>query len=200
MRTLVVAVAAMVMALAIPAAASAQVDANSAQATGVRCANVATDGVRATHVFADFIPCSSVRSKLRRWLRRDSMPRNPNGWYCYRVGGDVNGCSYPGRRNARMSFTFWLSPTAGAAAPVRECGRIGSSIYNITSRVVPCARARRLVRQFVADPACTEDRYCRHAGWSCTQLGYRVPGGYEIDSRCTRPEGRVVRYQFGDGG
>jgi hypothetical protein len=81
-----------------------------AQAVGVRCADVSAGGYLATHVFADFMPCRSARAKLRRWLRRDRLPRNRNGWYCYRLSGRVRACTYPGRRGlgGPKSFTFWL--------------------------------------------------------------------------------------------
>jgi hypothetical protein len=78
-----------------------------AQAVGVRCKSVQAGGYRATHVFADFMPCRSARAKLRRWLRRDRLPRKRNGWYCRRLGdGVLRACSSPGRRNARRGFTF----------------------------------------------------------------------------------------------
>jgi hypothetical protein len=175
----------------------------TAQAVGVRCEDVRAGGYAATHVFADFMPCRSARAKLRRWLPRDSLPRNPSGWYCYRLTGRVRACTYPGRLGLAdpKSFTFWLRRSGAAAtAPIRECGDVNRSIYNVTSRVVSCRTARRLVRRLVILPGCTEDRYCHYRGWRCTQYGYRIPRGYETDSRCTKPGGRVVRYQYGSGG
>ena len=79
-----------------------------AAAVGVRCKYVQAGGYRATHVFADFMPCYSVRDKLPRWLGRGRLPRNENGWYCSQVGGSVRACSYRGGRAAPRSFTFWL--------------------------------------------------------------------------------------------
>jgi hypothetical protein len=175
-----------------------------AQAAGVRCADVKAGGYRATHVFADFMPCRSARAKLRRWLGRDRLPRRPSGWYCYRIGdGVLRACSYPGRRNTRRSFTFWLSRRTArtAQAPIRECGDLsGRRIYNITARRVSCRFARRFARHIFRNPACAEDRYCRFRSFRCTHYNYRIPGGREGDVRCTRSGGRVVRFQYGDGG
>ncbi len=173
-----------------------------AQAVGVRCADVKAGGYTATHVFADFMPCRSARAKLRRWLRRGRLPRKENGWYCYRLGGRVRACSYPGKQGARRAFTFWLrrvSP-AQAAAPIRECGRAGTlyngqvSVYNVTSRNVPCPRARRFARRQIlyGGPACREDRWCTYRGWRCRHVAYRA----EVDIRCTKGGGRVVRWQY----
>lgn len=78
-----------------------------APAVGRHGASVHAGGYSATHVFVDYMPCSSARSKLRRWLRRDQLPRNPSGWYCYRLGDPVWTCGYPGNRGVRMDFTFW---------------------------------------------------------------------------------------------
>jgi hypothetical protein len=29
--------------------------------------------------------CQSARNKLRRWMRRERLPRNRNGWHCSRI-------------------------------------------------------------------------------------------------------------------
>jgi hypothetical protein len=183
----------------VPVSAEAE-----AQAVGVRCADVTAGGYRATHVFADFMPCRSARTKLRRWLRRNRLPRNRDGWHCYRLSGSVRACTFPGKRGLGdpKSFTFWLgrASRARAAARIRECGDVNRHIYNVTTRVVPCRFARRFARRVITDPACAEDRYCRYRGWRCRNVGYRIPRGYEVDSRCTRSGGRVVRFQYGDGG
>jgi hypothetical protein len=185
--------------LLLPVSAEAE-----AQAVGVRCADVKAGGYRATHVFADFMPCRSARAKLRRWLPRDRLPRNRDGWYCYRLGGVVRACSYPGRENVRRSFTFWLRRVVSAAAPIRECGNAGTlyngqvRIYNVTSRVVRCRFARRFARSQVryGGPACREDRWCTYRGWRCRHIAYRT----ESDVRCTRFTAHavlVVRWQYG---
>jgi hypothetical protein len=88
------------------------------------------------------------------------------------------------------------------SAPIRECGNAGTlyggnvSIYNVTSRAVSCHVARRFARRYIkyGGPACAEDRYCIYRGWDCTNVGYRIPGGYEVDSRCIN-DARVVRFQ-----
>jgi hypothetical protein len=146
------ALALLALALALlPVSAEAE-----AQAVGVRCADVKAGGYRATHVFADFMPCRSARAKLRRWLPRDRLPRNRGGWLvllpprrCLRA------CSYPGKRGATHGFTFWLrrASQAQAAARIRECGDLPPrSAYNITTRVVRCREARQVGRP--ASPRC----------------------------------------------
>jgi hypothetical protein len=139
------ALALLALALALlPVSAEAE-----AQAVGVRCADVKAGGYRATHVFADFMPCRSARAKLRRWLPRDRLPRNRDGWYCYRLSGVLRACSYPGKRGATQGFTFWLrrASPAQAAARIRECGDLPPrSAYNITTRVVRCREPRQVGR------------------------------------------------------
>jgi hypothetical protein len=173
-----------------------------AQAVGKRCRDVQAGGKRATHVFADFMPCRSVRAKLRRWLPRRSLPRTRGGWYCYRLSGRVRACTYPGKRGLGdpKSFTFWLRRVARSAqAPIRECGNAGTlyngrvRLYNVTTRVVPCPRARRWVRRHMRtrSSACAEDRWCWYRGWRCRHIAYRAEG----DVRCTRGR-RVIRWQY----
>jgi hypothetical protein len=96
----------------------------------------------------------------------------------------------------------WGGVTSEAeAAPIRECGDAGSffggavRIYNVTSRVVLCPRARRFARRYFrhGGPACREDRYCTYRGWRCRNVASRE----ETDSRCTNTGGRVVRFQVG---
>jgi hypothetical protein len=176
-----------------------------AQATGRPCESVRAGGYSATHVFVDFMPCRSARAKLRRWLRRGQLPRNRSGWYCYRLSDVVRACSYPGKRNVDRSFTFWLRRVGQvqAAAPIRECGRAGTlyggavSVYNVTTRKVACQRARRFARRQIlyGGPACREDRHCTYRGWRCTHFSYSS----ESDVRCTKPDGRVIRWQYGVG-
>jgi hypothetical protein len=185
---------ALALVLGLPSAAEAQ-------ATGIPCESVRAGGYSATHVFVDFMRCSTARAKLRRWLRRGQFPQKATGWYCYRLSDVVRACSYPGKRNADRSFTFWLRRVgqAQAAAPIRECGRAGTlyegaiSVYNVTTRKVACPRARRFARRQIlyGGPACREDRYCTYQGWRCTHFSYPR----ESDVRCTTPDGRVIRWQ-----
>jgi hypothetical protein len=171
-----------------------------AQAVGVRCADVKAGGYTATHVFADFMPCRSARAKLRRWLRHGSLPRKENGWYCYRLSGAVRACSYPGKRNAERSFTFWLRRRAQAAAPIRECGDYapggGFGVYNITTRVTPCRIARRMARRFYhGDWDIPRDsRPFRRGSYTCRNRNIAIE---EADLRCTASRGRVVHWQHG---
>jgi hypothetical protein len=77
------------------------------------------------------------------------------------------------------------------AAPIRECGKSGRGIYNVTARSVSCETARRFARRVITDPACAEDRYCRYRGWRCTH--YYARG--ENDMRCLQGT-RVIRFQY----
>lgn len=179
-----------------------------AQAVGKRCRSVTAGGYRATHVFADFMPCRSARSKLRRWLRRGSLPKNENGWYCYRLGGVVRARSYPGRTGGEQAFTFWLRRVAGAqaAAPIKECGDYpggpGAGVYNITTRVTRCRVARRMARRFwhghwtnvPRTDLPDSDRPFRRGSYTCRN---RHIGTESNDMRCTASRGRVTRWQWG---
>ena len=77
----------------------------------------------------------------------------------------------------------WGGVTSEAeAAPIRECADAGSfggavRIYNVTSRVLLCPRARRFARRYFrhGGPACREDRYCTYRGWALQER--RFPGG-----------------------
>jgi hypothetical protein len=103
-----IAMALTLCAVAVLLTSAGRTPSADAAAVGVKCRPVTAGGYSATHVFVDYMTCHSARTKLRRWLPRDRLPRNPNGWYCYRLGGVVRVCGYPGRTNARKDFTFWL--------------------------------------------------------------------------------------------
>ena len=77
-------------------------------AAGKHCRSVHAGGHRATHVFVDYMSCRSARKKLHHWMGRGSFPKHTNGWYCYKLGGRVHECSFPGRSNPSRDFTFWL--------------------------------------------------------------------------------------------
>lgn len=171
--------------LALPAVAEAQ-------ATGIRCKSVRAGDYSATHVFVDVMPCRSARAKLRRWLRRDQLPRKQNGWYCYRLSELVRGCSYPGKQDANRSFTFWRRRVGQAAVPIRECGNLAHRLaYNITTRKVQCVEARRVVRRWNNTTA-RQGGDGRVRGLYCN---YRNIGYEAGDIRCTGSRGRVVRWQ-----
>lgn len=100
---------------------------------------------------------------------------------------------------------------ASAQAPIHECGNYGThanspvspdgtiearwhyeepdgaGIWNVTSRVVPCREARRVVLAFPG-------RRGRVRGLNCRYL--RNEHEY-VDVRCTGNRGRVVRWQAG---
>jgi hypothetical protein len=183
-----------------------------AQAVGKRCRDVEAGGKRATHVFADFMPCRSRRAKLRRWLPRNALPRNRQGWYCYRLGGRVLTCSYPGPRNAQRAFTFWLRRVARAATEAANWKRCGSwdgtgkwgykppgfGYFNVRALNVSCRSARRIVqahRNWEYEP--TGRRTGRQRGegrwsdWTC----YHRQVGYEATrTRCRASGGRRVKW------
>lgn len=82
-------------------------------------------------------------------------------------------------------------PASAAAAPIRECGDMAHRLaYNITSRVVLCPEARRVVRRWnntVAERGGNgrvRGLYCRYRN-----IGYEAG-----DIRCTAGR-RVVRWQ-----
>lgn len=140
------------------------------------------------------MPCRSARAKLRRWLRRGQLPRKQTGWYCYRLSDVVRACSYPGKRNADRSFTFWLRRVgqAQAAAPIRECGDLAHRLaYNITTRKVRCVEARRVVRRW-NNTVARQGADGRVRGLYCN---YRNIGYEAGDTRCTGSRGRVVHWQ-----
>jgi hypothetical protein len=99
-----------------------------------------------------------------------------------------------------LAVALLVLPASAEAAPIRECGDAGTlyngqvSVYNVTSRNVPCPRARRFARRQVryGGPACREDRFCTYRGWRCTHYSHRG----ESDVRCTRSSGRVVHWQY----
>ena len=46
------------------------------------CKPVAAGEWKATHISVVNTSCKSVRNKLRRWLRREQLPHNRDGWFC----------------------------------------------------------------------------------------------------------------------
>jgi hypothetical protein len=203
-RTFAIAIAIAVAVGAVGVAAPAA----DAQAVGKRCRPVKAGAYRATHVFADYMSCRSARTKLRRWLRRGQLPKKFNGWYCYRLGGIVRACTYPGRSGADKGFTFWLrrASHARAAAPIKECGDypggVGAGVYNITTRVTRCRVARRMARRFwhghwknvPRTDRPRSGRRFRRGSYTCRN---RHIGTELNDMRCTASRGRVVRWQWG---
>jgi hypothetical protein len=90
-------------------------------------------------------------------------------------------------------------PTPAAAAPIKECGRHapggGYGVYNITTRIVSCRRARSMARAYyygrVRLPI---GRYW----WGPFRCVHRRLGSELNDLRCVRYDGRgVVHWQDG---
>jgi hypothetical protein len=75
--------------LALPPPAIAQVERH--------CKSVTVGGWKAGNVSAFNMGCKSVRAKLRRWLPRDRLPNNREGWHCYRSG-------VPGKNRQCITF------------------------------------------------------------------------------------------------
>jgi hypothetical protein len=99
-----------------------------------------------------------------------------------------------------------LLPNGALAAPIRECGNHGyangrirwtygpldaGGIFNVTSRVVDCPTARRVV---LGASRKTHGHRFTYRLWSCRVLSQ---GTDHADLRCTRAAGRVVRWQVG---
>jgi hypothetical protein len=72
------------------------------------CKSVRAGGYLASSLHAQKVTCRSARTKLRRWLRRGSLPKNPDGWLCYREEG-LRICSYLGGSLVAPNFYFVLT-------------------------------------------------------------------------------------------
>jgi hypothetical protein len=167
-------------ALAVPA---------PADAAGKPCGGLRAGGWKASDIRVTHPSCASASTKLRLWLSRGRLPENPVGWNCFR---------WRGRRTCAVGqgdaprFTFRLHRGATAAAPIRECGDMRHRLaFNITSRVVPCREARRVVRSWNNSVA-QRGGDGRVRGLHCN---YRDIGYEAGDIRCTGSRGRVVRWQ-----
>jgi hypothetical protein len=96
---------------------------------------------------------------------------------------------------AAVAVMFTAAPAANAA-PIRNCGDMGYSIRNITTRGLPCHGARLAVKHDLSEfwgynRAHTERRY----GWTCRATP--LPR-YVVDVRCTVGS-VVVRFQYQSG-
>ena len=74
------------------------------------CLSVRAGGYLATGLHAQKVTCRSARTKLRRWLRQGYLPKNSDGWYCYREEG-LRICSYLGGPLFAPNFYFVLTRT-----------------------------------------------------------------------------------------
>jgi len=70
------------------------------------CRSVTAGKWKATSVSAFNMGCTSARNKLRRWLRRDRLPRDRNGWHCYRSG-------VPGKNRQCITFSTQTGDPVG---------------------------------------------------------------------------------------
>ena len=111
---------------------------------------------------------------------------------------------------ALLSLCGSAAAPSGASARIRECGAFdgarfvpddemkGAGVYNITTRVATCRRARKIVRRYWSDFSSWCDRgssVCK-IGWGFTCRRTRLGEEYS-DARCTASRGRVVRFQYG---
>lgn len=99
-----------------------------------------------------------------------------------------------------------ITSTASASQGIRECGGydpgygfvsgdpMGAGVYNITTRVVSCRTARKVVRRYYVENWCGRSLSCYVGAWNCRT---RILGSEYLDTRCTRSRGRVVRFQHG---
>lgn len=95
---------------------------------------------------------------------------------------------------------------AASAAPIRKCGNLhpgathfswepldGAGTFNVTTRVIRCRAAVRVVLN-AYDTYAHPDRRWRWRGWRCR---VKQTGIETSDTRCTNSGGRVVRWQAG---
>ena len=112
-----------------------------------------------------------------------------------------------------FALLLLCSPAAtasGASAAIRECGAFdgvrfvpddemeGAGVYNITTRVATCRRARKIVRRYWNDFSswCDRSSSVCTVGWGFSCRRTRLGEEYS-DARCTASRGRVVRFQYG---
>ena len=93
-----------------------------------------------------------------------------------------------------VSAVAAAAPSAGHAAPIRECGDLPSRFaYNITTRKAACWKAREVIRRWGKSVAGEGgDGYV--GAYYCN---YRSTGYEAGDIRCTASRGRVVHWQTG---
>jgi hypothetical protein len=134
MRRLALLVATACVALALSAPA--------AHATG--CGSVAAGKWRAKSIETFNLTCFSAREKLRRWLQRERLPRNPVGWNCWRMDGRAWMCAV-GQGNApRFTFVRVSALTAqktpfGATRALRPSATPAMSSSALPSSCERCA-------------------------------------------------------------
>ena len=108
--------------------------------------------------------------------------------------------------------------SAASAGPINECGHLPylinryQAISNVTSRVVPCVRARKIAWQIEQqilhrgygseyEKGHLREHWFGWNGWTVHTQWYHVSGlpSYFIsqDVRATASRGRVVHYQLG---
>ena len=113
---------------------------------------------------------------------------------------------------AALLFALLLLCGVASSAPaaIRECGAFdgvrfvpddeveGAGVYNITTSVATCRRARKIVRRFWTDQSkwCGRNSSICRIGWGFTCRTTRLGTEYG-DTRCTASRGRVVRFQHG---
>lgn len=152
------------------------------------------------------LSCRSARTKLRRYARSGRAPRGydcaASAYVCW-LGQDYDSArrsfeAFPKARGALrakrhlfVDTVVGLSSRAGARSGrsrINECGAIRSRlVYNLTSRAVSCAEARRIARRWRGAGG-TE----RVGRFTCR---FRETGYEAGDIRCTATRRRVVRWQ-----
>lgn len=85
-----------------------------------------------------------------------------------------------------------LNAPAASATPIRECGNaVNQLAYNITTRVVGCGEARRVVKAWNSTVA-QQGGSGQVRGLTCRYRDIAYEAG---DIRCTGSRGRVVHWQ-----
>ena len=105
---------------------------------------------------------------------------------------------------ALVAASAAMGTEAASAAPIKECGYYSYSpsagygvyygVYNITTRIVSCGRARRMARAAYYGRKRLRHGYVRWGSFNCTVTHM----GIETDDlRCVRHDGGVVHWQMG---
>lgn len=93
---------------------------------------------------------------------------------------------------ALVAASILCGAQMATAAPIRECGGMPNELAgNITTRVVECAEARRVVKAWNRTVA-SQGGSGHVRGLSCRYRDIAYEAG---DIRCTGSRGRVVRWQ-----
>jgi hypothetical protein len=182
------------VALAASALAAVLLLAVTAEAAAHRTCGTFASETGQVKVVARGTTCVKAMQVARRYMNR-AVWTSP--WTCGLAHGPDAGrvlfsCGYGGTGDYRKMTHSIIASKAGSAprsSRILECGDLtdaGIGIYNLTTRRVSCAGARRVARRYDSNPSTPR-------GYRCKTTRVRQ---YELDIRCTRSGGRVVRFQY----